>query len=117
MSIAKFECIEHTFPGQHVRQYFRATSETQEDELRLVVKQYRPRKPPRDGDVTIIAAPASGMPKEVYEPLWDALYERMQRKSVGIRAIWIADYVNSGFSAELNKGKLGTDRKSFALHH
>ncbi|KAF7187187.1 Abhydrolase domain-containing protein mpaH [Pseudocercospora fuligena] len=113
MSTSKFEVIEHTVLGQHIRHYYHATAGSQEDELLLSVKQYKPQRLPKSGDVTIIAAPAVGLPKEVYEPLWDALFVQMEKQQIGIRGIWIADYVDQGASNLLNEGKLGNEPSVF----
>jgi hypothetical protein len=56
---------EHTIAASHIREYARATSESQEEELSLSVKQYTPKgnPNPQHGDITIIAAHANGFPK------------------------------------------------------
>lgn len=54
---------EHVVPGQHVREYARATGGAQEDVLELAVKEYVPRETGGEGDVTIIGAHANGFPK------------------------------------------------------
>lgn len=60
-----FEIKEHILECQHIREYARATSESQETVLHLAVKQYIPldNLHPQDGDVTIIGAHANGFPK------------------------------------------------------
>ena len=60
-----FDIKEHTISASHIREYSRATSRSQVEELRLHVKQYTPRDNPnpRKGDVTIIGAHANGFPK------------------------------------------------------
>jgi hypothetical protein len=60
-----FEIKEHTVEAQHIREYPRATANSQEDVLRLSVKQYIPKSNPHPipGDVTIIAAHANGFVK------------------------------------------------------
>ncbi|TVY78497.1 Abhydrolase domain-containing protein mpaH [Lachnellula suecica] len=111
--MSNFECIEHVVPCQHIRQYARSTARCQEDTLHLAVKQYQPRnQTPRAGDVTIIACHASAFPKELYEPLWDELYQTTQNggpNSFRIRNIWIADVANQGASGVLNEKKLGNE--------
>lgn len=109
-----FQCIEHTVPCQHIRHYAKATSQTQEDELQLAVKQYKAQyaSPSTPGDVTIIASHASGFPKEVYEPLFEALYQyTKETQSWRIRSIWIADVANNAASGVLNEEKLGNTRE------
>lgn len=54
---------EHVVPGQHGREYARATSHAQEEVLELAVKEYVPRETGGEGDVTIIGAHANGFPK------------------------------------------------------
>jgi hypothetical protein len=115
-----FEVIEHQSPCQHIRQYARGTSHSEEDELYLAVKQYVPRvKAPeehqRGTGITIVACHANGAPKELLEPFWDALYEHMQRiGKTHISSIWIADVSNQGQSGILNELKLGNERKAMS---
>ena len=63
-----FKIIDHILPCQHVREYAHATRNKQEVVLQLAIKQYVPLNnlSPKDGDVTIIAAGGSGMPKVSY---------------------------------------------------
>ncbi|KAF5662750.1 host-specific ak-toxin akt2 [Fusarium heterosporum] len=77
----------------------------------LAVKQYIPHDNPnpQPGDVTIIGAHANGFPKELYEPLWDELHERVKQKNIRIRSIWIADIWNQGQSGVTNEEILGND--------
>lgn len=51
--------------GQHIREYPRATSHSQEEPIRIAIKQYIPKDNlnPQSGDVTIIGAHANGFPK------------------------------------------------------
>ena len=65
MSTSLFKVDRHIIPCQHIRQYPRATSTSQEDVLHLVIKQYTPFEthPPQSGDVTIVAAHANGLMK------------------------------------------------------
>jgi hypothetical protein len=60
-----FEIKEHTIECQHIREYARATSTSQEAVLKLAIKQYTPldNLQPQEGDVTIIGAHANGFPK------------------------------------------------------
>ncbi|KAI9151770.1 Abhydrolase domain-containing protein mpaH [Paramyrothecium foliicola] len=106
-----FNVHEHVIEASHIREYARATSNTQEEVLKLHVKQYVPKDnaDPADGDVTIIGAQANGFPKELYEPLWDDLYQELKKQGVRIRAVWIADAAWQGYSGVLNEGKLGND--------
>ena len=62
---AIFDIVEHDIPASHIREYARATSESQEDVLRLHVKQYVPKDNPNPdkGDITVIGAHANGFPK------------------------------------------------------
>ncbi|KAH7411908.1 putative toxin biosynthesis protein [Phaeosphaeria sp. MPI-PUGE-AT-0046c] len=109
-----FKTITHTIHASHIREYARATS-TSDAPLLLSVKQYVPFDctVPEWGDVTFIATHGSGMPKELYEPLFEALYIRSKRLGFKIRSIWIADAVHQGESGMINEGKLGNDPSWF----
>ncbi|QSZ30173.1 hypothetical protein DSL72_004693 [Monilinia vaccinii-corymbosi] len=111
MHSAIFEIKEHTLECQHIREYPRATSNTQEDILQLAIKQYIPRDNPhpQPGDVTIIGAHANGYPKELYEPLWEDIHARAKANGFKIRSIWIADVAQEGASGVLNEQLLGND--------
>lgn len=114
MSTKHFRIDRHVLPTQHIRQYPRAILNAT-DELQIAVKQYTPHSntSPRPGDITILAAHANGVGKELYEPLFDDLHERLAREgNVRIRGIWIADVAWQGESSVLNEGKLGNDRES-----
>jgi len=116
MSSSKhFDVMAHRSPGQHIRQYARATSDSEEDELFLSVKQYVPKTSEQHGNstgITLVACHANGIPKELYEPLWDALYEYMSKTGkTHISSIWIADVANQNHSSVINEGKLGNDRE------
>lgn len=50
-------------PGQHIREYPRATADAQEEVLELAVKEYIPRDGGGEGAVTVLAAHANGFPK------------------------------------------------------
>lgn len=56
---------EHVLETQHIREYPRATSHSQEEVCHIAIKQYIPKDNPNPklGDVTIIAAHANGFPK------------------------------------------------------
>lgn len=113
MSTKHFRIDRHVLPTQHIRQYPRATLNAS-DELQIAVKQYTPHSntSPSPGDITILAAHANGIGKELYEPLFDDLHERLaQDGNVRIRGIWIADVAWQGESSVLNEGKLGNDRE------
>ncbi|RYC62341.1 hypothetical protein CHU98_g3875 [Xylaria longipes] len=112
MSSFPFHIKEHVVPGQHIREWARATANSQDDVLNIHVKQYTPKDnpSPQPGDVTILAAHANGFPKELYEALWADLHA--QAASGGgfrIRGIWIADASNQGYSGEMNEARLGDD--------
>ncbi|CBF73728.1 hypothetical protein AN8025.2 [Aspergillus nidulans FGSC A4] len=115
MSIRKhmshFRVIEHTVRAHHIRERLGAVKPGHENELRLAVKQYIPldNPDPKDGDVTLIGAQANGFPKELYEPLWDDIYERLRSHNRRIRSIWIADVMQQGQSGIMNEGILGDD--------
>lgn len=109
-----FQIKEHTIPAQHVREWPRATANSQEDVLHIHIKQYIPldNPNPQPGDVTIIGAHANGFPKELYEAMWAELHARAHQRQPGgfrIRGIWIADVANQGRSGALNEDLLGDD--------
>ncbi|RDW84882.1 hypothetical protein BP6252_02472 [Coleophoma cylindrospora] len=111
--MAGFTVVEHTLPGQHIREYFHATISGQDEELLLHVKQYipndnQPRDRHREG-VTLIAAHSNAYSKETYEPLWEDLTARLQKAGVVVNAIWMADVAHQGTSGLLNEQKLGSD--------
>ncbi|CAG8183897.1 unnamed protein product [Penicillium salamii] len=64
---------------------------------------------PQEGDVTLIGAHACAFPKELYEPLWDYIYDGMRGQNRSIRSIWIADVAQQGQSGVLNESILGND--------
>ncbi|KIL93095.1 host-specific ak-toxin akt2 [Fusarium avenaceum] len=99
----------------HTRQYLAATANGDHDIPKLAVKQYIPHDNPnpQPGDVTIVGAHANGFPKELYEPLWDELYESAKQKNIRIRSIWIADVWNQGQSGVTNEDILGNDSSWF----
>ena len=77
MASMPFHVRHHVIPGQYIREYPAATSESQEDVLRLHVNQYTPQKAvdPQVLNITIIGAAANGLTKEMFEPLWDDLHD------------------------------------------
>ncbi|RDW78690.1 uncharacterized protein DSM5745_05542 [Aspergillus mulundensis] len=68
---------------------------------------------PQPGDVTVVGAPGTAIPKELYEPLWEELHARSAPDGFRIRAIWVADSFNQGGSGVLNEGYLGSDPSWF----
>lgn len=50
--------------------------------------------------------------QELYEPLWDELYDRLNSKGIHIGNIFIADVAHQGQSGVLNEERLGNDRQS-----
>ncbi|KAK3900425.1 peroxisomal membrane protein LPX1 [Staphylotrichum tortipilum] len=116
MSRQFFRVVEHTVAGAHSREYVGATANGDvDDRPRLAVRQYIPldNANPQPGDVTIIGAHANAFPKELYEPLWDELYQRSAQSGIRIRSIWIADMWNQGQSGVLNEGIMGNDPSWF----
>lgn len=67
-----FEIREHTVECQHIREYARATANSQEEVLQLSVKQYIPLDNPNPevGDLTIIGAHANGFAKVKYSYIY-----------------------------------------------
>ena len=49
--------------------------------------------------------------QELYEPLWDEIYQRSKSSGFSIRSIWISDVAQQGYSSILNEDKLGNDRR------
>ncbi|CAI6241892.1 unnamed protein product [Periconia digitata] len=111
MSSEHYRIDEHVLEASHIRGFHRTTATSQEEVLRLAIKQYTPlnNTNPKPGDITIVAAHANAFPKELYEPLWDDLLKLSQQQNFGIRGIWIADVVHQGQSGILNETKLGDD--------
>ncbi|KAK2601753.1 hypothetical protein QQS21_004637 [Conoideocrella luteorostrata] len=108
---AHFDIKEHIVPGCYIREYPSIVKGRQEELLHLHVKQYTPRDgllPNRDA-VTLIAMHGIGLPKELYEPLWDTLYEQSASCGFSIRAIWIADMASHGGSGILNEKTMSND--------
>lgn len=108
-----FVIEEHTFEGQHIREYPAALANSQEDILKLHCKSYTPRdvaSGKEKGQLTIIAFHANAFNKEVYEPFFEDLYMSLKEQhGLTIGSIWIADQANQGHSAVLNDGVLGND--------
>lgn len=65
MSSKHFAVKAHILPGQYIREYPGATLDSQEDDLRLHIKQYTPleRELSRSQSITIIGTHANGFPK------------------------------------------------------
>lgn len=67
---AVFDIKEHVVDAQHIREHARATAHSQEEVLRLAVKQYIPKDNPnpKPGDITVIASHANGFVKVTSTP-------------------------------------------------
>ena len=113
--MSNFTITPHTTRTQHTRDRPAGAERGRHNDLRLHVNQYVPKDNPNPkvGDVTLIGAHANGFPKELYEPFWDDLYERLRAKGRGVRGIWIADIASQGQSGILNEEILGPDGKLF----
>ncbi|KAL5362339.1 Alpha/beta hydrolase family-domain-containing protein [Aspergillus floccosus] len=113
--MSHFRIVSHEVRAQNIRERPGAVQVGHERDLRLAVKQYVPNDNtcPGDEDLTIIGAHANGFPKELYEPLWDDIYERLRAQNRRIRSIWIADVVQQGQSGILNESILGDDPSWF----
>jgi hypothetical protein len=83
---SRFRVVQYVVQGSHTREYPHATTNSDNDVPRLAVKQYIPldNPDPKPGDVTIIAAHANGVPRELYEPLWDDILEKSQQNGFGV---------------------------------
>lgn len=109
-----FRITEHIVPASHIREYAGATSTNQNAVLQLHVKKYTPRvveRDPTNAAVTVIATHGVGLPKKLYEPLWDELYQQSQANHFSIHGIWVADAVSMGPSGVLNEDQLSIDCK------
>jgi hypothetical protein len=117
--MSHFNVTEHVVRSQHTRDRPAGAERGRENELRLHVKQYVPKDnlTPKPGDVTLIGAHANGFPKELYEPFWDDLHEKLRAQGRAIRGIWIADIASQGQSGIFNEEILGPDGKSCFLSH
>jgi hypothetical protein len=109
--MSHFTINSHVVRTQHTRDRPAGAERGRDNDLRLHVKQYVPKgnPNPKTGDVTIIGAHANGFPKELYEPFWDDLYEKLQAQGRRIRGIWIADIASQGQSGIINEVILGPD--------
>lgn len=60
-----FNVTEHILESSYIREYWRATAHSQEEILKLHIKQYTPKDnaDPLPGDITVIGAHANGFPK------------------------------------------------------
>ena len=104
-----FATYKHVVPLLPMRTYPRAVLDEQKD-LYLSVKRYVPKAiPQHPHPITLIATTGLAFHKELYEPFFAALYHHLDRQGIGIRAIWIADMFNSGYSSVLNQENLGVD--------
>ncbi|KAJ5360335.1 hypothetical protein N7517_009526 [Penicillium concentricum] len=113
-SPAIFTVTEHVIDAGYIREYPNATV-SQDSPLKLVVKRYTPidNSDPQPGDVTIIGAHGCGLPKELYEPLWEEILGQSKQQGFRIGSIWIADMVNLGASGVVNEELLGDDPSWF----
>lgn len=113
MSATIFHVKKHVLETQYMRERPHATFNGDEDVLKLAINQYSPldNLTPSEGSVTVVAAHANGVGKELYEPLWDDLYAAAKQAGFKIRSIWIADVAWQGESGVLNEHKLGNDRE------
>ncbi|KAI9722814.1 MAG: hypothetical protein M1828_004510 [Chrysothrix sp. TS-e1954] len=93
---------EHVLPGQHIRGYYNALKTHQEDVVEIAIKHYLPKEaaPPTTSlpSITIVAGHGNGFPKEMYEPVWDDLFEITQAHGFHISGIWFADNAHQGES-------------------
>ena len=112
-TMAGFRVVEHVVKCQHTRDRPAGAELGRDNNLRLRVKQYVPEanKDPKPGDVTLIGAQANAFPKEMYEPLWEDIHERLLAKGRNLRGIWVADIASQGQSGITNESLLGPDGK------
>ncbi|RDW63484.1 hypothetical protein BP6252_11029 [Coleophoma cylindrospora] len=83
--------------------------------MHLAIKQYKPlsNPEPQPGDITIIATHGSGLPKELYEPMFEEIVRKSESSQFKIRSIWFADASHQGASGVLNEEKMGNDPSWF----
>ncbi|KAK9246752.1 alpha/beta-hydrolase [Lipomyces tetrasporus] len=99
-----FNIERRIFPAVQPRLDRRAVQHA-DDRLEIVGKIYTPKSNtnPQKGDVTIVAAHANGLGKELYEPLFVALLYYSVHARFRIRYILITDIVNQGESGVRNE--------------
>lgn len=112
MESGPFLVHDHEVPCSHIRELPNALAVDEGGpgaDLRLSVKQYVPKEnnDPQPDDITIIFLHASTFFKELYEPLFEDLLERLTN-GTRIRSIWVADIAAQGSSYALNEEKLAT---------
>lgn len=75
MSSDHFLTTEHVIPASFVRGFARGLRDERSPYLRLSIKQYKPINNPQPqlGDPTIIFTHGTGIARESYEPMFDAL--------------------------------------------
>lgn len=112
-----FDVRQHTFAGQHIREYPAALATHQEDALTIAAKSYTPHEVANGtvtGDLTVIGFHANASPKEAYEPFFEALYKCLKsRHGLTISSIWIADQAHQGDSAVMNDELVANDSHWF----
>lgn len=88
--------VEHTLPGQHIREYFHATISGEDEELLLHLKQYIPndnqaQNKPRRG-ITLIAAHSNAYSKVKPRTQPTGLRLTGQRKHMSLfgKTSWLA---------------------------
>lgn len=115
-ALSHFSVVEHCVPTQHTRHYPGGAEPGHHNSLQLSVKQYIPKTSASQDDqtaISIIGAHGNGLPKELFEPFWDDLYECMTAQGQSIRSIWVADQAHQGQSGVLNEKVLGRDPSWF----
>lgn len=118
MATGRFDVREHIIDGQHIRDNPGGLNTDEDVTLKLAVKEYVPKVPvsfSRFPPMTIIGGHANGIPKEVYEPLWDDLLGAVRAQGGDIRSVWVADNAHQGDSAVVNEHVLGDDRESMLV--
>lgn len=113
MSASRWKITSHVIPASHARGYARGSVDAFSDsQIRLAVKQYTPLNnlTPSRGDVTLIMSGGIGVPKESFEPFFDALLTASGRiRGFRIRSIWTADPWSWYESYTLNEDLVGDD--------
>ncbi|KAF5021532.1 hypothetical protein F66182_6414 [Fusarium sp. NRRL 66182] len=89
--MSSFKIKEHIVEASYIREYAHATSHSQDEKLQLHVKQYIPKD------------------NELYEPLWEDIYQEAKSRNLNIHSILIADAAWQGQSGLINKDSLGND--------
>lgn len=114
-STSTFDIITHTINAAHLREYPQGTTSgyLNVPRLKLSVNQYIPRsnhnRVRKPTDITIVFAHANGFHRELYEPFFEELLTRLEKRGYVVRSIWAPDAAHQGMSGVINEEYLGDD--------